>query len=189
MKHKISDLTTVNNSDVRLTPDWILDEIVYPTLGTVDIDPTAESQINPNVKATRHFTIDNPATDEDLVGTVFMNPPFSGSKGFLAMVNRAIDKGTLSQAVVLIKFDARTNWMQKYVWDSQYVDWIYFTRYVKFKTIENGEMSPAPFSVCLVNFNHSTCDNWSRFYDVTNERFEGKVIPMSKRACKFILGN
>lgn len=186
MKNQISDLTTKNTSDVRLTPDWILEDIVYPTLGQVDVDPTAESTVNPNVKAKNHFTEEHPATVSDLVGKVFMNPPFSQTKKFLGMINQAISLGFLQSAIVLVKFDSRTAWMQSQVWDSPWVDWIYFCRYVKFKTSDHEEMISAPFSVCLISYNKG--GDWEKFYQVTSQRFDGKTLPVSMRACKYVGG-
>jgi hypothetical protein len=101
-----------SKSDEHYTPPNIL-EAVYFCLGELDLDPCSNSHSSPNVRAKKHFTIEDNGLAQEWSGRVFMNPPFSDIKKWVPYVIKEYSSGRVIEAIALTKADTRTNWYKK----------------------------------------------------------------------------
>jgi len=65
----------MGKTDEWLTPPEVVDRVVE-LLGEIDLDPCAETDVNPNVPAKAHVTKKNDGLNQMWWGRVFMNPPY-----------------------------------------------------------------------------------------------------------------
>jgi phage N-6-adenine-methyltransferase len=99
-------------TDEHDTPKYFL-EAVLECLGGIDLDPASNSKDNPNVPATNHLTIEDDALNHEWNGRVFLNPPFSQVSKFLKKLIAEVEKGKVTEAIVLTKNDTRTKWYKQ----------------------------------------------------------------------------
>ncbi|HEY9709852.1 MAG TPA: DNA N-6-adenine-methyltransferase [Oculatellaceae cyanobacterium] len=103
---------TSSKSDEHYTPPNIL-QAVYECLDELDLDPCSNSHSEPNVRAKKHFTIEDDGLAQEWLGSVFMNPPFSDIKRWVPHLISEYSSGRVTEAIALTKADTRTNWYKK----------------------------------------------------------------------------
>lgn len=107
-------------SDEWFTPSVFIEK-ARSVLESIDLDPFSSEEANKVVKATRYFSLENSAMEQDwLLGgkekvTVWMNPPYGRST--LSPAIRAFSnswkKKQISQAIVLVNNATETRWFQE----------------------------------------------------------------------------
>ena len=89
--------------DESYTPDWLI-KSVTDVLGVIELDPTANGQVNHGV---HNLTQSDNCFIQDCSKfliyhkTVFMNPPYSNGGLFLSEMYKYLDKGSLDYAITL----------------------------------------------------------------------------------------
>jgi hypothetical protein len=108
------------DSDSWFTPPEYLDS-VRAVLGEIELDPFTSVAANKIVRATRIFTLEHSAFDQEWQRTkpvrVFMNPPYSSGLCARA-VNRFIDQltlGHIEEGIVLVNNATDTRWFNALV--------------------------------------------------------------------------
>jgi hypothetical protein len=107
---KLSQLMTSRNQSER-TPDLIIERAIR-TMGAIDLDPCAESALDPNVPAAAHFTLEDDGLAQDWYGRIYMNPPYGRQIGhWVAKLVAEFEAGRVQQAVALLPARTDTRWM------------------------------------------------------------------------------
>lgn len=95
------------------TPPVFL-EAARKTLGQIDLDPASNDIAQENVKAKQYFTIDDNGLDQNWVGRVWLNPPYSNPeiKQFCEKLIYEIEVGNTTDAIILVNNATETQWGQ-----------------------------------------------------------------------------
>ena len=100
------------------TSDWYtplpIIEAARATMGQIDLDPASCAAANETVKATRFFTKDDAALNQEWTGRVWMNPPY-GHPICGQLIDKLLDSPGVEQAIVLCQDSTDTGWWQKLV--------------------------------------------------------------------------
>ncbi|HSV98974.1 MAG TPA: DNA N-6-adenine-methyltransferase [Sedimentisphaerales bacterium] len=94
------------------TPATII-EPVLRVLGTIDIDPCSNSNVNPNIPAKLQYTKQDDGLAQPWQGRVYMNPPYG--RDIAAWVERLHDTyqaGQVSEAIALLPARTDTQWFR-----------------------------------------------------------------------------
>ena len=103
--------TTGNRKDTWNTPQEIVDKVVEYFGGPVELDPCSNSADNPNVPCIRCFTEEQDGLSFQWnANSVFMNHPYSNSKGWIPYARQQFDEGNVQELIMLIKLDISTKW-------------------------------------------------------------------------------
>jgi hypothetical protein len=101
-----------SRTDEWLTPRTVLDAAVV-ALGTIDLDPCAESTVNANVPATTHYTKRYDGLKREWKGRVFMNPPYGDAIGaWVLKLLAEYQAGRVASAVALMPSRTDTAWFR-----------------------------------------------------------------------------
>jgi phage N-6-adenine-methyltransferase len=99
-------------SDDWLTPPHIIERVLQ-VLGQIDLDPCADDDHDPNVPATRHFTIADDGLTQEWSGQVFLNPPYGRAIGdWVAKLVEEYTAGRVPQAIALLPARTDTAWFR-----------------------------------------------------------------------------
>jgi len=105
------------DSDSWFTPPAYIG-LVRSVLGSIELDPFSCAEANETVGATRYFSVDRSAFDNEwAASTVFMNPPYGG-----ALIGKAVARFLEQRerhgftAVVLVNNATETRWFQSLLW-------------------------------------------------------------------------
>ena len=101
---------TTGDPEWSTPPEYI--EAAGAVMGGIDLDPASCEAANEMVKATRFFTKDDDALNQEWAGRVWMNPPYShpicGQ-----LIDKLLDSPKVDQAIVLCQDSTDTNWWQE----------------------------------------------------------------------------
>lgn len=95
------------DSDVWLTPRWILD-----SLGEFALDPCAAPDPRPWDTAKTHYTEAMDGLSREWFGRVWLNPPFSQKEAFF---DRMVEHGN---GIALTPASTETDFFRRFVWDA-----------------------------------------------------------------------
>ncbi len=94
------------------TPDPIW-QAAQKLMGSIDLDPCSNSHEQPNIPATRHYTIVDDGLYQLWTGNVYMNPPYGPAIGdWITKLVEAHTAGDVPQAIALIPARIDTKWWQ-----------------------------------------------------------------------------
>lgn len=96
-----------------MTPKWVI-AIAYRVMGDIDVDPCSSELANKNVCADHYGT---KSRKVDMVGRVWLNPPYSGPGEHTDNVLSSIAIGVTTQAMVLVNSSTSTKWYQNLMQD------------------------------------------------------------------------
>jgi hypothetical protein len=85
--------------DCRYTPPEVL-EALHRVIGSIDLDPCADIE-SPVVAKSRYFEADD-GLSQPWFGTVYCNPPYSGSAAFLKRAHDAWSSGECNVVAMLL---------------------------------------------------------------------------------------
>lgn len=91
-------------------PEYI--EAARATMGQIDLDPASCAAANETVKATRFFTKDDAALNQEWTGRVWMNPPY-GHPICGQLIDKLLDSPKVDQAIVLCQDSTDAGWWQE----------------------------------------------------------------------------
>ena len=92
-------------------PEYI--EAAREAMGSIDLDPASCEVAQANVKARRHFTIDDNSLDKKWSGNVWLNPPYSKELIGLFAEKVVGESGRFKQAIVLVNNATDTAWFHR----------------------------------------------------------------------------
>jgi phage N-6-adenine-methyltransferase len=92
-------------------PEYI--EAAREAMGSIDLDPASCEVAQANVKARRHFTIDDNGLDKKWSGNVWLNPPYSKETIGLFAEKVVIESSRVNQAIVLVNNATDTAWFHR----------------------------------------------------------------------------
>lgn len=96
------------------TPKEII-EAARKVMGSIDIDPASSDVANEVVRAAEYYTAETDGLDKPLHGNVWMNPPYS-SELIDKFITKIVDeRGSYTQAIVLVNNATETQWFAKLV--------------------------------------------------------------------------
>jgi hypothetical protein len=109
--NRYTSLTKSSKSDVHPTPDKITN-FLYEFFGAegIDLDPCSDS--NFNIKAKKHYTIEDNGLSQPWQGNVFVNPPFSEVAQWAEKAIAEYQDDKIPDLIFLTKFDARVAWFK-----------------------------------------------------------------------------
>ena len=113
-------LKIANGSHVSLNSgenEWytppVYIEAAREAMGSIDLDPASCEVAQANVKAKRHFTIDDNGLDKKWSGNVWLNPPYSKELIGLFAEKVVGESSRLKQAIVLVNNATDTAWFHR----------------------------------------------------------------------------
>jgi phage N-6-adenine-methyltransferase len=88
-------------------------EAAREAMGSIDLDPASCEVAQANVKARRHFTIDDNGLDRKWSGNVWLNPPYS--KELIGLFTEKVvgESSRFKQAIVLVNNATDTAWFHR----------------------------------------------------------------------------
>jgi phage N-6-adenine-methyltransferase len=92
-------------------PEYI--EAAREAMGSIDLDPASCEVAQANVKARRHFTIDDNGLDKKWSGNVWLNPPYSKELIGLFAEKVVGESSRFKQAIVLVNNATDTAWFHR----------------------------------------------------------------------------
>ena len=99
-----------------LTPKPLLEQYIYKFFDSgIDLDPTSNCSLNPNVKASKHYTIQMDGLSKPWKGTVFCNPPYDSILPFTNKTLSEFESGTLKEILFLLPINSGTVWFNTMV--------------------------------------------------------------------------
>lgn len=155
-----------SDTDKWNSPRPLLEDLY--TVFTFDLDPCSNSKESPNVKARRHFTVEDDGLIQTWRGVVYMNPPYG------RQIARWMKKAASREArtvVCLIPARTDTRWWQDNVPTGSFV--VFIRGRLRFGNAENG----APFPSAIVVFGQINSDQKRLLSDL------GWSIDMEKDRC------
>jgi phage N-6-adenine-methyltransferase len=116
-KKTVAQLIISSESNEWYTPAKYIDS-ARKVMGGIDLDPASCIKGNEGVKAAQFFTKEDDGLSKDWCGRVWMNPPYGGlTAKFVTKLVEEFDKGTVTEAVLLINANGTdTKWFQ-HLWD------------------------------------------------------------------------
>jgi phage N-6-adenine-methyltransferase len=103
-----------DREDDHYTPEYIW-RLALECFGVkeFDIDPCSNSHVSPNIPARNHFTKEDDGLSLPWKAkTLWMNPPYSETKLWVAKLLSEYRDGNINQAIALVKGDFSTRWFQ-----------------------------------------------------------------------------
>jgi hypothetical protein len=101
-----------SKSGEHLTPPHIVEAVVN-CLGTIDLDPCAETKADPVVPALRHYTVEDNGLARPWHGSVYMNSPYGREIAkWVAKLNVEHQAGRVREAIALTPARTDTRWWQ-----------------------------------------------------------------------------
>lgn len=95
-------------TDNHPTPPKITD-FLY-SFYKIDLDPC--SDLDKNIKAKRHYTIEDNGLEQSWQGNLFINPPFSELPKWAEKAIADFNSGNITELIFLSKLDARVGWFK-----------------------------------------------------------------------------
>ena len=69
----------------------------------IDLDPASSDELNKSIKASIHYTIEEDGLQQEWLGRVFLNPPWSGqAEKFVNLLLLSYRKRAVTRAVLLL---------------------------------------------------------------------------------------
>jgi phage N-6-adenine-methyltransferase len=92
-------------------PEYL--EAAREAMGSIDLDPASCEVAQANVKAKKHYTIDDNGLDKKWSGNVWLNPPYS--KELIGLFAKKVvgESGRFKQAIVLVNNATDTAWFHR----------------------------------------------------------------------------
>lgn len=119
-------------SDSFFTPTWLVNEILEFYDGTIDLDPSADTNTEKRLPASKYYTFEDNGLESKWFGNVYCNPPYSKSKS--TSLERWVRRALISQAccqtkqiILLLPANTDTQWCQcllKKEWEKRQRIWI-----------------------------------------------------------------
>lgn len=100
--------------------DWytpaVYIEAARVVMGGIDLDPASCELANRTVRADRYFDQSADGLSLDWAGRVWLNPPYGrgGAKAWSRKLITEHERGTVSQAVLLVNASTDTRWFQPF---------------------------------------------------------------------------
>lgn len=95
------------------TPRHILDAAIE-CLGSIDLDPCAETHDSPNVPAAQHFTREDDGLARSWQGRVYLNPPYGTEIGkWVEKLCSEHERGNVVYAIALLPARPDTAWFRR----------------------------------------------------------------------------
>lgn len=142
-----------SDSDEWYTPNDITYRVLL-TLGQIDLDPCSNSKTDPNIPATKHYTIEDDGLTQDWSGKVYMNPPYGRViADWVARMVEDYQTGMIDESILLVPSRTDTAWFRLLR------DYPHCFIWGRLKFSENG--TPAPFPSMAVYLGKDT----NKFYD------------------------
>lgn len=100
------------------TPEWYtppqIIERTLKVLGKIDLDPCSNSKTNPNVKAKKHYTVEDDGLSQKWSGRVYMNPPYGREiEDWITKLCKSHESGDVTEAIALVPARVDTQWWSK----------------------------------------------------------------------------
>ena len=108
LPNRFTSMEKSSKTDVHPTPDKITD-FLYQFF-EIDLDPC--SDMGKNIKAKKHYTIEDNGLEQTWQGNVFINPPFSEVAQWSQKAITDYQSGNITELIFLSKFDARVGWFK-----------------------------------------------------------------------------
>jgi hypothetical protein len=124
------------------TPQDFL-ESVREVFGDIpDLDPCSNSHETPNVKARRHYTVEDDGLKQPWGGRVFMNPPYGREvPAWIEKVRREWESGQVTELIALLPSRTDTEWFNALTVDTDDAVICFLSGRLTFI----GNNDPAPF--------------------------------------------
>ena len=101
----LASIFTGNNE--WYTPPHFIDS-ARKVMGSIDLDPASNDHAQETVQADIFYTIENSGLDQDWIGNIWMNPPYS-AKEIRIFIDKLLSSN-FDQAIVLTNNSADTSW-------------------------------------------------------------------------------
>ena len=108
LPNRFTSMEKSSKTDVHPTPAKITD-FLYQFF-EIDLDPC--SDMGKNIKAKKHYTIEDNGLEQPWQGNVFINPPFSEVAQWSQKAIADYQSGNITELIFLSKFDARVGWFK-----------------------------------------------------------------------------
>lgn len=107
-QHNIAPLMS-SESYEWYTPQVIIERVIK-VLEKIDLDPCS-NEGEPNIPATRHFTIKDDGLSKEWYGRVYMNPPYGNKiKAWIEKLYNEFRSGRTTEAIALVPARTDTKW-------------------------------------------------------------------------------
>lgn len=106
--HKNMGVHFSRESDEWTTPAHVVKRVEEALLGGIDLDPAAEAARG--ISAARYYTIEENGFEQEWIGRVFLNPPYSEIEKWVAKLLSEYRAGRSSAAVLLVPGRSDTQW-------------------------------------------------------------------------------
>ena len=128
-------------------------------LGGIDLDPCAETKVNPNVPAKMHYTKEDNGLSKKWYGTVFMNPPYGREIiKWVTKLEKEYDSGRVKEALALVPAKTDTKWWR--------VLRDHDVCFIKGRLTFVGNDHPAPFPYAIFYLGEDPEGFWAVFSDI-----------------------
>jgi phage N-6-adenine-methyltransferase len=147
------NVTKKNKTDSWVTPKWIIDKI-----GLSDLDPSGYRHPEKGIlveTARKYYFIEDDGLNKEWVGTVFLNPPYSQNKLWMAKM------AAHNNGIVLIFARTETIFFQDYVKNATGINFL--KRRVKFIDEHGNIRSNGNAPSCLIAYSE---ENYKRIKNI-----------------------
>lgn len=147
------NVTKKNKTDNWITPAWIIDKI-----GISDLDPSGYRHSDKGIlveTARKYYFIEDDGLNKQWAGTVFLNPPYSQNKLWMAKMSEH------NNGIVLIFARTETKFFQNYVKNATGINFL--KRRVKFIDEYGNIRSNGNAPSCLIAYGEN---NYQRIKNI-----------------------
>jgi phage N-6-adenine-methyltransferase len=103
-----------SDSDEWCTPPEIVTPVVR-LMGAIDLDPCSNSRTQPNIPATRHFTIGDDGLAHPWNGRIYMNPPYGAQISlWVEKLTKEMAAQRVTEAIALVPARVDTSWWRRF---------------------------------------------------------------------------